>query len=74
MKPQEIADRKRRAAQKRVDHWMKEAIKAAKMLAQWQRRAAHYARRASMTDAEIEAERVKRAKRPQKVVRSIDVD
>lgn len=56
-RPQDAAQASLDQAAQKVVHYTREALRVARLLASWQRKAAHYARRATMTDAEVEAER-----------------
>jgi hypothetical protein len=61
LSPQEVATRKLAHARKMVADKTKQMRRLATALHAWEQKAARYARRASMTDAEVEAERARRA-------------
>lgn len=60
LSPQEVATRKLAHARKMVAEKTKQMRRLAVSLHAWEQKAARYARRASMTDAEVEAERLRR--------------
>ena len=62
-RPQDIAQKKLEHARKMVTVKMKTMTRLATQLRAWEKKASYYARRASLTDAEIAAEQVKRAER-----------
>lgn len=57
--PQEAATKKLALARKMVSEKTRQMRRLATSLHMWEQRATYYARRASMTDAEVEAERAK---------------
>ena len=66
---QDVAQRKLEHARRMVTEKTRAMGRLATSLHAWERKAAHYARRASMTDAEVQAERerrVARAARPRR--------
>lgn len=60
VRPQDVAAKRLAVAQRRIAEWTRKAAHATRMLAKWQRASAQAAKRASMTDAEVEAERAAR--------------
>ena len=62
--PQDIAAAKLEHARRQIREVSKRIKRASTSLRLWERRAAYYAKRASMTDAELEAERTRKAKKP----------
>jgi len=79
-RPQDIAARKldetRRAigrAQVRLNEHARKVAQEARAIRRLERSAAHYAKRASMTDAEVAADHARRVDRPKKVRRGMKV-
>lgn len=64
---QQVAQEKAAAARRKVDHYTREAKRATTLLHQWQRKLAHYEKRAALTDEQVEAER--QARKAQAVAR-----
>lgn len=74
MKAQELAAKKRDAAQRRVELWMRRTVAAAKMMEVWKQRADRYNRAANMTDEEVAKIREARKNRPaKKGLRGVDL-
>lgn len=68
-KPQVVAEKKLAFARQMVTVKTKALKRLATSLRFWENRASYYARRASMTDAELEAMRAKQKARPDKKLR-----
>lgn len=75
-RPQDVASENLARARKRVaeneklaKHYDRLALLARVRVRSWEAKATRYARRASMTDAEVEAERAKRQERKSLTVR-----
>lgn len=60
------AEKKLANARKQVDDCTRRMARLTTSLRMWQKRTAYYATRASVTDAEVEAERIARLSRPAK--------
>lgn len=77
-RPQDVAARQLLHARRMIAEKTRQMRRLATALHHWERKAAYYARRASLTDAEVQAEREKRVARatrvkPGRIVRGIEV-
>lgn len=68
-KPQALAAAKLAHARRQVGEVTKRIKRATTSLRLWENRASYYAKRASMTDAELDAERARKARKPTKPTR-----
>lgn len=73
MTPQQLAERKLKHARRQMSAAASRIKRATTSLRLWEQRAMYYAKRASLTDAELAAEKVKRAQRQPKPKRAIKV-